>query len=267
MRLFNKITLQTPESVELEFTLAGIGNRAYALLIDYTILSIVSLCFLLLFYLLIWLFPPFRIIETIFGNSGGSPSLATWLLAILLLVVVSIYAGYFVFLETLWQGQTLGKRRVKIRVISDDGRPIKLQQATLRALLRPIDDILFLGVFFIVLGQREKRIGDWVAGTLVIQEADSNSSISISQEAYTLADRLRLEADLLRLTPEDFAVIKEYLHRRTDMIPEARRNLSQKLASRVKGIIVLEQVPQKVTANLFLEAVYLAYQHSSTDSD
>lgn len=265
MRLFNKIKLQTPESVELEFTLAGIGNRAYALLIDYITIGSIFLGFLLLFLLLVWLFPLPEVLEVVLEEADSpSPSLGTWFVAIWLLIVVATFSGYFVCLETLWQGQTLGKRQVKIRVISDDGKPIKLQQAALRSLLRPIDDILFIGVFFIIFGKREKRIGDWVAGTVVVQEADSNASIAIAQEAYSLCDRLHAEADLERLTPEDFAVIKAYLHRRTDMLPEARKNLSQKLASRIKSIIALKQIPE-ITADLFLEVVYLAYQQHSSD--
>jgi uncharacterized RDD family membrane protein YckC len=47
MRFFNRVTLQTPESVELEFTLAGIGNRAYALLIDYIALGLIQIGFLI----------------------------------------------------------------------------------------------------------------------------------------------------------------------------------------------------------------------------
>ena len=143
MKYFNQVNLETPESVELEFSLAGIGNRIHALLIDYFLWSSlvlfcqVTLVFLFLNYL------------------AQYDSLAQFLVAIQLLVVFAIQVGYFVFFETIWQGQTPGKRRVKIRVIQDDGRPVQLQQATIRSLLRPIDDLLFLGMFFIIFGYRQ----------------------------------------------------------------------------------------------------------------
>jgi uncharacterized RDD family membrane protein YckC len=261
MRFFNRVTLQTPESVELEFTLAGIGNRAYALLIDYIVLGLIQIAFLIA-----WAFLSIQLANVIEDWVGDSDRLQLWLVAIVLLITFFIYVGYFVFFEALWQGQTPGKRYVKIRVIRDDGRPVGLQQSTLRALLRPVDDIFFLGVFLIALGKREKRLGDFVAGTLVIQEEQSIASATfpLSDQAQTLADQLQLEADLSRLLPEDFAVIREYLQRRQAMTPEAKTELSRQLAHQVKEVIGLEKVPQKVTANVFLEAVYLAYQQQSS---
>ena len=62
------------------------------------------------------------------------------------------------------------------------------------------------------------------------------------------------------MLPEDFAVIREYLQRREAMIPNARDELSKQLATQVKQIIRLEKLPAKVDANVFLEAVYEAYQ-------
>ncbi|MEG3846571.1 RDD family protein [Microcoleus sp. herbarium19] len=257
MRLFNRFTLHTPESVELEFTLAGIGNRAYALLIDYIFLGLILIVFLvgsLIFNSVL--------LETIANFAGITNGLALWSIAIQGLIAFFIYVGYFVFFETVWSGQTPGKRQVKIRVIRDDGRPVRLQQSTLRALLRPFDDLFFIGVFLIVFNQREKRLGDLVAGTLVIQEEQTvkAAALKISTSAKSLAKTILADADISRLLPEDFAVIREYLQRREAMIPDARNELSKQLASGVKQIIALEKLPAKVDANLFLEAVYHAYQ-------
>src|SRR5919202_1816512 len=158
MRFFNRVILQTPESVELEFTLAGIGNRAYALLIDYVVLGLI-----LVGFLVFWSIFSFQLYGAIKGWIGNNNQLSLWLIAIQILVSFFIYVSYFVFFEALWQGQTPGKRYVKIRVIRDDGRPIGLQQSTLRALLRPLDDTFFLGLFLIILNRQEKRLGDLVA--------------------------------------------------------------------------------------------------------
>ncbi len=260
MRFFNRVTLQTPESVELEFTLAGIGNRAYALFIDYMALS-----FILIGLFTAWVFFSIQLADFIQNLTEGANRLWLWLIAIQLLITFSIYVGYFVGFETLWQGQTPGKRLIKIRVIRDDGRPVGLQQSTLRALLRPVDDFLFLGVFFIILGKQEKRLGDWVAGTLVIQEerAITSANFPISEQARTLATQLQSQTDLSRLLPEDFAVIREYLQRSREMTPQAKADLSRQLAHQVRDVIALEEIP-KVTAHQFLEAVYLAYQEQSS---
>lgn len=257
MPLFNRFTLHTPESVELEFTLAGIGNRAYALLIDYIIFGLI----LILFLIGILIFNSV-LLETIAKLLGSTNGLELWLIAVQALMGFFIYVGYFVFFETVWSGQTPGKRYVKIRVIRDDGRPVRLQQSTLRALLRPFDDLFFIGVFLIVFNQREKRLGDLVGGTLVIQEQQpmTTAALKVSTSAQSLAKKLLIEADISSLLPEDFAVIREYLQRREAMIPNARNELSKQLASQVKQIIALDKLPAKVDANVFLEAVYQAYQ-------
>lgn len=256
MPLFNRFTLHTPESVELEFTLAGIGNRTYALLIDYICLGLILLVFLvggLIFNSVL--------LDTITKLVGSTNRLELWSIAIQGLIAFFIYVGYFVFFETMWCGQTPGKRHVKIRVIRDDGRPVRLQQSTLRALLRPFDDLFFIGLFFIVFSQREKRLGDLVAGTLVIQEEQAvTAQLKVSASAKSLAKKLFIDADISRLLPEDFAVVREYLQRREAMIPNARNELSKQLATQVKDIIGLPKLPTKVDANLFLEAVYHAYQ-------
>ena len=261
MRFFNRVTLQTPESVELEFTLAGIGNRAYALLIDYVALGLI-----LTVFLIAWSYFSIQLYSVVENWLGSDNQVGLWLIAIPILTSFFIFVGYFVFFEALWQGQTPGKRYVKIRVIRDDGRPISLQQSTLRALLRPIDDIFFLGVFLITLSKREKRLGDFVAGTLVIQEEQPfvAATFPMSDKAQDLANQLQIEADLSRMLPEDFAVIREYLQRREVMTSGAKTELSKQLADQIKEIIALDKVPQKVSANVFLEAVYLAYQQQSS---
>lgn len=255
MRFFNRVTLSTPESVELDFTLAGIGNRALALMIDYliwgTILFLVFFTFIVLSSQL---------------SSDFIDLIAPWVFALTLLGIFFIYVGYFVIFETLWQGQTPGKRFTKIRVIQDNGKPIGIQQATLRGLLRPIDDTFSLGAIFIIFGSKEKRIGDFVAGTIVVQEerrAKNADQFAISDQAQAVANELLEDTNISALLPDDFAVVKEYLKRRKVMEANAKLELSRKLGLQLKELITLEQMPMGVDSDLFLEAVYLAYQQQT----
>lgn len=259
MHILNRFTHQTPESVELEFTLAGIGNRAWALLIDYHVLGL-----LLVVFLIAWIAISSQLLD-IWVRVFRSNDIGLWLVAIALLVMFFIYTGYFVFFETLWHGQTPGKRFAKIRVIRDDGRPVRLQQTTLRSLIRPIDDTLFLGAFLIMLGRREKRLGDWAAGTIVIQAEPpmAAATFAVSEQAQPWAEQLLQTTDFSQLLPDDFAVIREYLQRRKAMSPKARAQLSLQLAQQVQTVIALEQLPAALTPDVFLEAVYLAYQLSN----
>ncbi|WP_309742103.1 RDD family protein, partial [Chamaesiphon sp. OTE_20_metabat_361] len=148
MKFLNRVKSQTPESVELEFILAGVGNRTQALTIDYLLWS-----FTLLILLVVWGLAYSQIPWL------QAESARLWLNAIQILIIFAVYIGYFILFETLWRGQTPGKRYVKIRVIRDDGRNVGIQQSILRALLRPIDDILFIGLLLIMFSKQEKRLG------------------------------------------------------------------------------------------------------------
>lgn len=254
MHLFKRVKYRTPESVELEFTLAGIGNRALALLVDDLLLAVI-----LILFLIIWVIVSIQLADfwrAIFGDR-----VSLWWLAIASVVGFTIYSGYFVFFETLWQGQTPGKRVAKIRVVRDNGRPIGLQQATLRALLRPFDEILFIGSFLIMFSRQEKRLGDLAAGTIVIQtQTTTATTITTSEQAKSVGEQLRQTADLSAMLPDDFAVIRVYLLRRSTLTSKARASVSLKLANQLLPIINLNRIPDAVTPDVFLEAVYLAYQ-------
>jgi len=258
MGLFNRINLETPESVELEFNLAGIGNRAYALCLDYTVLGFILVIILIVFaFLFVYLS---SVLELFLGSIASD--LGLWLLAVQLLIIFAIYVGYFVFFETLWQGQTPGKRWVHIRVINDDGTTIGVTQALLRALLRPIDDIFFIGSFLIIFTKLEKRLGDLVAGTVVIrqQETRVKGDLNLSPNAEILGQQIQQQTDISSLLPEDFALVRKYLQRRKQMTPEARSNLGIKISNRVRERMDLTMIPEDTNPELLLEAIYLAYQ-------
>jgi uncharacterized RDD family membrane protein YckC len=257
MRFFNRISLSTPESVELDFTLAGIGSRTLALVIDYSLLILVILAFWL-----VWFTFSAGLLSYLEAAGGNYSAVPWWLLAIFVLLNFVLWSGYFILFETIWQGQTPGKRMTHIRVVRDNGRPIRVTQATLRSILRPIDDFFFIGALFILFGRREKRIGDWAAGTIVIQEerGDRPSSILLAEDSQKLAARLPAIAELNRLIPDDFVIIREYLLRRKALSPKARTAKSMELARQLQQLIKLETIPPGTTSDHFLEAVYLAYQ-------
>lgn len=263
MHIFNRIKFITPESVELEFTLAGIGNRAWALIIDYSVLGL-----FLGVFLIVWTFISVQLADFWTGFFGDKAGL--WALAIAFFIFFIIYVGYFVFFETIWQGQTPGKRFAKIRVVRDDGRPVGLQQTTLRALLRPIDELFFIGALLIIFTHQEKRIGDLTAGTIVIQTQTINISdkeqLVLSDAADAWCANLLAIADLSPMLPDDFAVIREYLVRRSIMSEKARLSLSQQLTQQVQAIIKLDNIPPNISSDVFLEAVYLAYQKKGRES-
>ncbi|MBF2079692.1 MAG: RDD family protein [Synechococcales cyanobacterium T60_A2020_003] len=258
MRWLKTIEVVTPEQVGLQFTLAGIGERSYAMAIDVAILLGVWTAAATLYSIF-----AIQLLNGLSNTNITYGQLPIWLGAIALLATFILFSGYFVFFEVTWQGQTPGKRVANIRVIRDDGRPIGLAQAVLRSLLLSFDGIpLFLGVIFILFEKREKRLGDIVAGTLVVQEEKpiAKANVTLSDRANTLAQDLPQSANLSLLLPDDFATIREYLERRSRMDRDARRELSLNLARQMRSRIEMESIPTGLTSDEFLEAVYIAYQ-------
>src|SRR5438552_5109950 len=167
------LIIETPERVPLEFALASIGNRFLAVAIDHFIQ-----------YLSIFLIAWFVLSIAGYGASDVTDApeklfseMPKWTIAILIIVLFLIFAGYFIVFEWLWNGQTPGKRLLKLRVIRDDGRPLTLWEAIARNLLRICDavpgfviPVYSVGLIVIFLSSRDQRVGDLFAGTVVIRE-------------------------------------------------------------------------------------------------
>jgi len=214
-----KLTIDTPEQIALEFPLAGAGSRFLALAIDSFVQAAVLLVLALLALLALW----FRAL--------GYQSLATWVFALLLLLGFILYYGYFAAFEALWGGQTPGKRAVGLRVISVTGQPITTFDALLRNLLRIVDQmpgIYAVGVLSIFFTARNQRLGDLVAGTVVVQEMGSAQA----DMAITVAPAARLGA--ARLSIEEVEVIQTFLTRRTDLPDYLRGHTASQLADRIR---------------------------------
>ncbi len=256
MEIERKVKILTPESVELEFSLAGIGNRALALLIDYGILF---LCLFCLFF--VWLFVGEQLYST-------NEDLTKWFNAFMSLLYFVIYTGYFVFFETVWSGQTPGKRLVNVRVIQSNGRPVGLVQSSLRALLRPFDDFLSFGAYLIIFGKMERRLGDIVAQTIVIQEPRRPAPVSIDLSFN--AKKAEREWSPLgitdRLTVDDFAVIKDYLQRRKHFTNQARLTVSDRLMKEIRAKLELQEIPLGFTTEEHLEGIYLSFSRNKRNT-
>lgn len=264
LRWLRRVTLRTPESIELDFALGGIGSRILAWLIDQVILYIALVLFSLAAgYIYFYALYPW-LIEVL---PAGGQSIGAWSLAIYLLVTFALYNGYYIFFETYWQGQTPGKRYAEIRVVQDNGRPIGLREATLRSLLQPIDFAFFgIGAFLVALSRSEKRLGDMVAGTLVIQDeqavrlAPKATPLQQSQAAWV--QELRSLAHWEQMTPEHYLLVRNYLNSRDRLSPAGRYQAAQELRQQLEPLL-LPIYPANwptLSAEDFLEGLYIAYR-------
>ena len=152
-------TVLTPANIEIEYRLAGAGSRLAAFAVDFTLQIIV--CLVLLVVIL------FGIYDYRFATLANVEGLA---LGVLIISWFIVYFCYFIVCEMTMNGQSAGKKIFGLRVIRDNGQPLGLSQSLIRNLFRAVLDILYIGLFFILFSPKHKRIGDIVAGTVVIAE-------------------------------------------------------------------------------------------------
>ena len=152
-------TVLTPANIEIEYRLAGAGSRLAAFVVDFAIQIIMCLAV------------GFLILYGIYGYQFNTlANVEGFALAILIISWFVIYFCYFIVSEMSTNGQSIGKKIFGLRVIRDNGEPVELPQSLIRNLFRAVLDILYIGLFFILFSPKHKRIGDIVAGTVVICE-------------------------------------------------------------------------------------------------
>ena len=233
------LVIETPERVPLAFALASIGNRFLAAVIDHFI-QYVSIA------IVVWIF------LTAAGVGEEEGLLAAiqheapkWMIALMIIVLFLLFAGYFIFFEWLWDGQTPGKRLLKLRVIREDGRPITLWEAVARNLLRVVDAIPGLllpvysvGLIIIFLSNRDQRLGDIFAGTVVIRERTDEAPTFAETFSNPIADaafrrvqkRTDFNANVTELTGDEIEVIESFLRRRWDLTDRQRVWMAWRIA-------------------------------------
>ena len=251
MDSIDQLKIDTPEQIALELPLAGIGSRFLALAIDTIIQSI--------FYLITAIILVFTMTR---GSSAFTflPTLVGPALAIFILF--AIYWGYFAFFESIWSGQTPGKRYAGIRVIKESGRPINAFEAVGRNLMRAVDGlpgIYGVGLVCMMCNQQSRRLGDFVAGTVVVHEKpteDVRPSWNTSDQAsgLTSEERPAVAPGLTQVTPEELVLIETYLHRRWDLDKYVRVNTAVQIADRIKAKTGLQPQPHQHVDDFLEEA-------------
>lgn len=216
----------TPESVEFEFVLAGLYSRALAWLLDRMIILAV---FLALGMSLAW----------ILGGLGQLLSVTT------LLLYFVLDWGYMVLFESLWAGQTPGKRTLGLRVLQEGGVRVGFEQVLLRNLARVVDGLPVLygvGGVTTLLNDRHQRLGDLLAGTVVVRERRLQKPPTVHPpgDARTIPEPL-LPQRVSRLTQEERSLVLDAVRRTEALDLEARLKLFDPLSARLEQSMALER--------------------------
>lgn len=264
-----RVILQTPESIELDLALGGIGSRALAWSIDQLLLWLGIFLF--------WYFGSvlyLTILLPVLSNASSAVNqgeLDQWIEAIASFITFALSNCYFIAFETFWKGQTPGKRVAKIRVVRDSGQPVGLKESSIRSLLGSIDVfIFFIGVILITVTKSEKRLGDMVAGTLVVQDqqqgANANAQpFDLSPNTSRLAETLIVNANIKTLTPDQFLTLRDFLGYRSQLAARMRSQITTKLANQIRSLLGQNNQPLALGFDdlELVEATYWACQQAN----
>jgi uncharacterized RDD family membrane protein YckC len=238
-----KLTIETPEQVSLEFTLASVGSRFLALGLD-TLLQAAAIVTVLLLA-----FGLSRV--TRLAWSGVGP----WVAAAVGIAFFVLYYGYFAAFEIGWSGQTPGKRIVGLRVLGVAGHPVSPYQALLRNVVRIADQmpgIYAIGILFVLVTDRNQRLGDLAAGTVVVHEHPIEE-----QDAPADSRAARATHGAHRLAPDEIAVIETFLRRRSALTAYGRLHAARQIAERLKARLNVTAIGDE---EVFLEEVIAEYR-------
>lgn len=232
--------VEIPEHVTLSFELAGLGTRAAAAAVDLALLALANIA-----------------LFTFFAAAGASRAwasgLASWGTALVVLVTGLGYFLYYTLFEALWDGRTPGKRAMGIRVVLDTGRPITVNAAAVRNLIRIVDFIVPLGplpgLALVFAHPSNKRLGDLAAGTIVVRDRVAAWGLAPAPPAPATE---AVELGPPELTDQEFTLLDRFLARADDLAPDVRVRMAGDLTRRFEA-----RIPRRVEdAETYLTTVF-----------
>ncbi|HWG17086.1 MAG TPA: RDD family protein [Acidobacteriaceae bacterium] len=245
----DQLSIATPELVAIEFPLAGLGSRFVAVLLDYLLQAAVVIILTIVFLVLLSGLSSRAVGGTGASAAGGDLS-TKWTIAILIAIPFLLEWAYFALFEAFWHGQTPGKRIMKIRVIQQTGRPVSLFESLGRNLVRIIDMLptaYAIGVICMFITKSQQRLGDLIAGTLVVHERPLEAPLESIGSSRTFTSGVfqpavaappprvsQLPTDAVaRLTMADLQTLEHYLARRLDVPMETRAMLAARISQNI----------------------------------
>jgi len=239
MEYEDRVRISTPEGVDIDLTLAGIGSRFVAALFDFLIQGTLLVAA--------------GFITGVFG--GQASLLGTGLFAISFFV---IWFGYNVLFEVRSHGQTLGKGWTGLRVVRTGGLPVTFLPSCVRNVMRLIDILpLFYGIGMtsIFFTTRNQRLGDLAGGTLVVRDRPGGKDAEPAPEAPAVAPR-RDGWDVSAVSAQDIGTVRQFLARRSGLETRARAELAAELERRLRPRVA--GAPEQLAAEEFLERLAAA---------
>jgi uncharacterized RDD family membrane protein YckC len=215
----DRLAIATPEGVEIELTLAGLGSRFIAAVPDFA-LQVVPMT-------IAW------IVLDPTENATGA--------ALFVLIEFAVQLFYHVLFEVLGGGRSPGKRWTGLRVVRTGGRPVTFVRSMLRNVLRIIDllpGFYLVGMLAIFITNHNQRLGDLVAGTLVVRDRHGDrrhGEAPVQLPTYDPGPAINW--DVSAVSADDIATVRQFLARRYSIDARARAQIARDLAGRLRPLV------------------------------
>ena len=230
----SELVVATPERVSFDYQVAGLGTRAIAQVLDLLIVAgiLVAVYFVAL-------------AASIAGSGAAT------LVAVIGSFVVIF--GYFWVSESLWSGQTIGKKAFRLRAVGDRGEPLTFAQAGIRNIVRIVDFLPYgygIGLIVLFANGKGKRLGDLAAGTIVVKDSDHvglwqlagartaalpTGATELPPTVFAAASAAELT--LRKLDPELRRFVTSYARRRPELSLEVRVQLASQVSSSLRSAL------------------------------
>lgn len=224
---YSSVIIETPENISFQYELAGPGTRMAAYFVDFmivfTTLGILSAAY------------GYLAVSLGYNGLGGTSPILDVLNAIMggLVAIIFPLGGYWTTFEMVWSGQTPGKRLLGIRVIQDNGLPVSFPGLLLRNVFR-LADAFFpfqfaVGFFMLTFSKNTQRLGDLVAGTIVVKEKKAQEAKRFKWiENTNKSDSFTIN---LNIDEEEFNLLIEYISIWKKLNETDRNRIAQKIVT------------------------------------
>lgn len=241
----DQIAINTSQNVNVNFALAGVGERIIAFFVDWFIKGIYI-------FILFWL------VRNIIDFADFTRGWDGWSVGAFILMITFPIHIYTLVLESMMEGQTFGKKLLKIKVVKIDGYQAGFGDYLMRWIFRLVDIVGCMGIIAFItslVSENNQRLGDLATGTAVIS-LKNNVNISHTILENLKDDYVPTFPQVILLSDNDVRIIKENFQK---ALKSDDRQIISRLTNRIVEILKLDPDSIQFTQRQFISVVIKDY--------